>query len=137
MKVCDLDCFHCNFDDCINDEIKPELSEAQRWYKREYTMERRDKYRQLGICTVCYKRKAREGYASCDECAEKIRIRSTIYNKKRIFYKRETRAAEGKCYFCGNERAEGYKVCVSCLERCKKNTPTTRQKRSEEDETSR
>lgn len=130
-RVCDEDCFHCKYEDCINDYVKPERSEAQKWYDRERMREKRALYRKYGICVKCFHREAFEGHTLCEECTEKQRLYNEKHNRKRIFDKRETRAAEGLCYFCGAPRLDGYRVCKACYDRCKRNTPTTR-KRSKE-----
>lgn len=121
-RICDMKCFECKLPDCINDYVKPEPSEAQRWYRRERDRERREECRKQGICTQCKKRPARIGRVMCEECTERV----TQSNRKRVFFEREARKYNEQCYFCGAPRKDGYRVCASCYERCRKNTPTTR-----------
>lgn len=37
--ICDKDCFHCKFNDCINDEIEPEVIDEKTLRKRKNVAE--------------------------------------------------------------------------------------------------
>lgn len=80
------------------------ITDAKRAWWRKYQNERNARNRANGICVVCRKAKADEGYVTCAKC-----------RKKRASYEKSNKRIEwqmlGLCYLCGAECAEGRKVC--------------------------
>lgn len=82
-KICDMDCFHCKYDDCIREyepkgSYRPYRDWPQQW-RDVRNKHRREKYgarKQAGLCVSCGKRANRGVY--CDECYLKSKKRSGV-----------------------------------------------------------
>lgn len=117
------DCFDCPYPDCINDYVQPTqpLTEKTKEYLRKKGKERRQAFRELGLCTSCGKRKPLPGHVRCGEC--------NAYNRRK---KKEYRLRDGKltiemldgvtrCRKCGKAPPEiGYRLCKACLAKARK-----------------
>ena len=86
------------------------------WHKRKIEERRKD-----GICTYCGKQKVQNGYALCDSCRSKTRIRQRERYKPKLIHpyiERKDWFNIGYCNNCGkNPVKEGFKVCESCYEK--------------------
>lgn len=127
-SVCDMDCFNCKFDDCINDYVRPLhviKTEKEREAGRQYRKERYARLKAEKICVDCGKNPACTDSVRCYEC----RIKHIRYERTQYFEKhqnsRETFRETG-CYFCGEKRVKGKKVCQKHLKICRKNAENAR-----------
>ncbi len=123
-RVCDMDCFHCKYDDCIYDESEPEYAATEKErehleHQKQYQKERYRKLRSLGLCTVCGK-PAKSGQAKCEECCQRINQRARQKYRDKHLISRDFFRETG-CFFCGAECVEGKKVCEKHLAICRKN----------------
>ena len=129
MKVCDMDCFHCKYDDCINDEVKPArtYSAGQKWYRNESQKERYAKRKVAGLCVRCGKKPVWCGSIYCYEhWLYRKRYMAEYRSKKRgDNVPRSDRKALGLCWYCGKPYAKGFKICAECLSRRRKNNVKT------------
>ena len=112
------DCFSCPYPDCINDvvELAKPLPEHRKAEVRTWERERRKRFAEEGLCTVCGKRKPEPGRKRCAIC--------NAYDRRK---KREYQIRDGKllwddldgvtrCAKCGKAHpVEGYKLCPQCL----------------------
>lgn len=87
-SICDWDCFHCPYPDCIRDDRdKPD-----------------------GMCSHCGCRPVIPGRTSCAVCRDKI--------NSRVRKAKEERRAKGLCTKCGKVPASpGHDTCESCAEK--------------------
>lgn len=77
-SICNMDCFNCIFDDCINDYIgPPEKSAEQKEKHNKYQRQRYQKRKEQGLCVRCGK-PATNGLLCYDHWVE-----STEKNRKR------------------------------------------------------
>ena len=80
------------------------------WSRKNYALRK-----QQGICPRCGKRPAQSGYATCQACRYKEKVkqreRRAINGQMTPEERREYRAEVGLCYFCDNPVKPGYKVC--------------------------
>ena len=119
-KICDGDCFHCKYDDCINDKgIEAAVHDTERkkvyWdthpdYRKRQNLNNKKRYYRLknaGLCVDCGINPAVTGRTRCYEC----RIRNERNNLKRVKKGRELWRSNGKCYFCGEPALPGKKTC--------------------------
>ena len=117
-KKCNMDCFNCIYDDCINDYVAPrrELTEKEKKYRSQYQLNRYYELKKKGLCTKCGKRPPLPGVTRCLECRNKHR-RSNIEfrNKTKTIEKnREYRREHGLCFYCGEKVMEGKTICEKC-----------------------
>ena len=82
-----------------------------------YYINRRNEYKEKGICTKCRKRKAQEGKTMCPTCLIAHRNRMQRY---RGHIRRSERDGYGLCYICGKGATHG-KLCEECAIRSTKN----------------
>lgn len=92
-------------------------------YYRQYSAERRQSFKALGICPRCGQEDAYEG-GICLQCRERIREtrRKTNYNEQARKYTKERyarRKARGKCVKCGVRDQEYGLICGICREKRK------------------
>lgn len=92
-RICDMDCFHCKFADCINDDLPPEKrvpkkdtyyarhKEERLEYQRKYVAEHREKIREY------FKKYYEEHKAS--ESARHREYYRTRYNTDEEFRQKE------------------------------------------------
>ena len=86
----------------------PEYKNKQKsWYHT-----RRDRLKELGICTICGKFKARKGKTTCTICATKMSTEQKNRTKSIPF---QLRAELGICYRCSKPVVEGYHLCEKHL----------------------
>jgi len=79
-----------------------------------YTLERRKRLKQNGLCVLCGKLVETPGHATCQACRE--RRRNEYADKHEI--KRNQRISKGQCYICGSEDlVDGKKLCKLCYKR--------------------
>lgn len=121
--VCDMDCFNCKYDDCINDNVTECYADLPFEEKEKIQKRNRTRYHELkerGICVKCGKLPAKEGITLCESCAHK---RSKREKRKRAenqqISKRDLWREQRKCYFCGGECVQGKKVCTKHYEMLK------------------
>lgn len=111
-KICNMDCFHCTYNDCINDNVYSEKSRycnRSEWGKqrqRDYQKKKRDEAREKGLCIICKQKKATHG-EKCYECY----LRQKRHDKKKNKHLREYWLENGLCYYCGAKTIQGKKVC--------------------------
>lgn len=100
---------------CLSKRVHPKdeyqkYCENQKARKRElYAQDKAN-----GMCTRCHKRKAVSGITLCSICRAKRN--NYVYklrypNKEYNINKRANWVENGKCYFCGEESKDGYKIC--------------------------
>lgn len=110
-KICDMDCFNCKYDDCINDKTYSEKSlykyrsEASKQRQKEYMKKRRQMLKEKGLCTYCGKKKASQG-VFCYECW----LKQKKYSRRKTG-ERQYRKESGLCFWCGKKPIPGKKVC--------------------------
>lgn len=128
-KICDMDCFNCKFDDCINDYIPPKkvYTEEQKEGRREATRRMYQKYKEQKRCVNCG-RPALKNQVRCLEC----KLKQNKRNHERLQEKAFSRNFLGNeaCYFCGEKRVKGQKVCQKHLEICRKNAERATQSKA-------
>lgn len=97
MARCNKDCFNCPYDDCIlgNDSEKPS---GYSYYQ---------KYKSMGLCTICKTKKAEPGRVACSEC-------SAMINRQRK-ERREYLRSQNRCTYCGGY-TDGKTTCYLCRE---------------------
>lgn len=136
-KICDMDCFNCSYEDCINDHIRIRrpLTEEEKESERQKRRDRYKIYKESGRCVDCGKPfDAKHGKQQnyrlwCYECAiKRKRIGRARMNKGVREYRRENEL----CYYCGAERVEGHKVCEKHLKTLVKSVEYAREFRTEE-----
>lgn len=111
-KVCDMDCLHCKYEDCINDRVYYDSalyknrSEKAKEHACQYQKELREQARKKGLCIVCRKAPANHG-VTCEECFR----RNSKRQKQRYEKKRCAKDYSNKCSRCEAPRIEGKKLC--------------------------
>lgn len=111
-SICNHDCLHCIYEDCINDSVYSEKglyrnrSEQNKENQRKIQKRRRDEAKAKGLCTVCRSKKATHG-VKCYECY----IRQKRYDKAKYDGRRQYWIENGLCYYCGAKVLPGKKVC--------------------------
>lgn len=84
-----------------------EAEDAQRAYQREYHRAIRAEAVANGYCSLCTVEKASSGYAMCEKCRERERIRSA-QRRAAVRHKR-------LCSRCRVRRwTKGYSTCAPC-----------------------
>ena len=93
-------------------------------YSKKYNRETREWAKKNGICVVCCKQKADEGYATCLQCrmanrerpkrprnltADKIAERKNKHAQRRL-----NLIEQGICTQCGKRKTNGYQICDVC-----------------------
>lgn len=79
----------------------------------EYMRQRREKLKELGICTECGKRKAELGHSRCSVCLAKHKNQQA----QKRWHSASMRGRDGLCSTCRkNPVKEGYKICESCYQ---------------------
>lgn len=111
-KVCDMDCFHCKFDDCINEKTYRE-KDMYKNRPEEYRERQRERSKRIyherkasGLCVICGKKPPKFG-VRCYECHLAQKRRDRKKNKGL----RDERKMKGLCYYCGAEVIPGKRVC--------------------------
>lgn len=110
--ACDMNCFECRFDDCVNGSTYSEKSlyknrsEHARENARAYFKRARDKARESGLCTTC-KKKPRKYGVMCYECY----LRQKRYDRARSTGERQLWKENDLCYYCGDPVVPGKRVC--------------------------
>ena len=127
---CNMDCFNCPYDDCINDGYYNYYNaEKQKIYREEHKEEIKQWKQNLynerktaGICTRCGKRPiAKNSTSRCIDCLLEDRRRMNNKRRKKGVNSRDTFDGKDYCIRCGrNKPVEGYKMCPECLERARK-----------------
>ena len=82
----------------------------------EYSRERRQRFRDEGLCTHCGK-EPRPGRRSCARCAERMRLAGRKYQARLVQQSREryqARRAEGLCGTCGEQPEDDGAMCEAC-----------------------
>lgn len=116
-KVCDMDCLHCKYDDCINDYVEPHY-ESEEWKNRS----EEHKARVLNKKKKIYNTRKSQGL--CARCGKNPVTYGTLCNKCRLYYKKHHRETyvkkyygeSDKCVRCGGERMQGHKLCKRCYD---------------------
>lgn len=90
-----------NYKALTRENNREEYNLYMRVYQKQAYEERKKKH----ICTICGKRKAENGYFTCDVC------RLKRLNRRREKNYKESRYERGICRFCDNPIEQGYKVC--------------------------
>ena len=93
-------------------------------YSKKYNEETRKWAKENGICIVCHKEKADDGYATCLQCRMASRERSKnrpkltgdklTAQRSRLSKRRATLIAQGICIQCGKRKTNGYQICDVC-----------------------
>lgn len=110
--ACNMNCFECRFDDCVNGSTYSEKSlyknrsEHARENARARSKRARDKARESGLCTTC-KKKPRKYGVMCYECY----LRQKRYDRARSTGERQLWKETGLCYYCGDQVVPGKRVC--------------------------
>lgn len=124
MNKCDMNCFQCIYEDCVNDFVRPAY-ESSRWrnftpeQKKRYTAQKKEKRHErtkAGLCFKCGKKATRGVY--CIDCYVK---RRKYRESKKQKNKHTVWKEKGLCFFCGNEKMQGHEVCEKCYTREKEN----------------
>lgn len=126
-KICDMDCFNCKFDDCINDYVRPMhviTTESERISNRQSRAKRYKKLRAAGLCVDCGK-PVNGSNAKCYECRLKANRKNRQAYRAKHPVPRDFFKTTG-CYFCGDKCVEGKKVCARHLYICQKNAQNAR-----------
>ncbi|MCM1334945.1 MAG: hypothetical protein NC084_09815 [Bacteroides sp.] len=119
-KICDMDCFNCKYDDCINDTPPPKRKPYSKFSEesKQRCRERQNRYvaaaKAKGLCMRCRKRPITH-WGLCVECYYKQKRYNAAQPKKRDNWQRE-----GKCFWCGRDPIPGKKVCEIHYEYLKK-----------------
>lgn len=107
--VCDMNCFNCRYEDCINDE---DMSLEERQYSREYelSLKRENKITdtpKLGMQRYIHNRPDREAYIKARnaeyEAKRKGRPDRVEYKKRQYQRHREEKLAYQKKYYENNK----------------------------------
>lgn len=117
-------CLSCPYEDCINDNVKPERD----WKKPEYLAankrriaKRKAEWKAQGLCSTCGKRKPQEGFRTCDVCREYYRRKGKEYNRAKGILPKELLDGVERCYKCGALlNGNGSKMCERCLKQALK-----------------
>lgn len=110
---CNRDCFNCPYEDCVVEVktysekslYKNRSPEAQA-YQRAYQKRKRDEARAKGMCIVCRQKEATHG-AKCYECF----LRQKRHDRAKRTGQRQEWIDNDLCYYCGQPRKPGQKVC--------------------------
>lgn len=106
---CNMKCFECIYDDCVNDYVKPEYKRPpdQMRKRADYQKKLRAQRKEAGLCTRCGKREATRGIL-CIDCYTKDKRYKHERNYTGIveFWKNNN-----LCTKCGAQRAPGHKLC--------------------------
>ena len=70
-NICNMDCFHCIYDDCINDTADV-ISSENREHRKNYARIKREVAREKGFCITWCIRPATTG-KKCAVCYESAR----------------------------------------------------------------
>lgn len=127
-KICDMDCFNCKFDDCINDYVRPMhviTTESERISNRQSRAKRYKKLRAAGLCVDCGK-PVNGSNAKCYECRLKANRKNRQAYRNKHPLRREIFRESG-CYFCGKKCVSGKKVCAEHLQICQNNAARARE----------
>ena len=85
-------------------------------YRAEYSRERRERQKALGICVHCGKRPAKDGRTMCAKCLKSRAIRER--ERRGHFIDRSEYPNYGICYQCCKRPVvEGKRLCKECIER--------------------
>ena len=124
MAKCDMKCFDCKYDDCINDYVPKDAKE----YKARYYQAHRDEFRRkkaeqyqerkaAGLCVVCGKRKTVPNRVRCLDCLMRAKKHDTAGRRRRGMLPNEHFDGVDWCRLCGKEKpVEGQQLCSNCLE---------------------
>ncbi len=86
----------------------PEKAKQRSIYRKSKRAERIDQ----GLCTVCGKRKAEQGFKTCPECRRNQKKYRHIYVSKYQLSDRALWVSQGRCEHCGSyDLQEGTKLC--------------------------
>lgn len=96
------------------DNLTEEQKEERKALRREQERLRREKAKENGICTHCFKRKVVEGKNRCLDCIVKDKKRYIQKQKGKII--RSERKHYGLCYICGKASMYNKTLCVECFE---------------------
>lgn len=93
-------------------------------YHRKYNRETREWAKKNGLCVVCCKQKADNGYATCLQCRMTDRERSKKprnLSPDKLAKQKNKRAQhrldlieKGICTQCGKRKTSGYQICDVC-----------------------
>ena len=80
--------------------------------ERELGQERRDRWREQGLCSCCGKPKNDDNYRMCIDCRVRAKYRKL---KRKIARGWKPRGTNGTCYQCNRAPAmEGKRLCAAC-----------------------
>lgn len=110
------DCFNCPYPDCINDTPPKVKSKRAKEYEKEWARKKRKECAEKGICTICFKRPATQGYKTCNECRTRTnRQRKELYQAATGCTPRFLFDGINLCSKCGKRPPmEGHKMCQQC-----------------------
>lgn len=94
------------------------LDHKEKYNRERYSKEKHSNAVKDGICTRCYKRKARTGYKTCLECYTRDR-KTQLKRGRGVSY--QFALENGLCTACRKEKATHGKVCESCYEKNMRN----------------
>lgn len=128
MAKCNMDCFNCKYDDCINDYVPKDYSARRAAYYQEHKKELSEKShnrymerKAAGLCVECGKKKAVENRTRCLECLLKNRRAANEKNRRKGLQPRAHFDGVDWCRLCGKAKpVEGRTLCSKCLEACQK-----------------
>ena len=124
MAKCDMECFDCKYDDCINDYVPKEAKE----YKAAYYQKHKDEIvhnksklyqerKAAGICVICGKRKAVKNRVRCLDCLQRAKRQDTAGRRRRGMLPKDHFDGVDWCRLCGKKKpVEGQQLCSDCLE---------------------
>ncbi len=112
-KICDMDCFNCKYEDCINDYV-PVPHKISKEQQEKYNKRGRDLYHQRienGYCGRCGKPLyLPHSHCYCYECYIKMQRKYALSREKNAALK-EYRRANGLCEFCDEPHLPNKKCC--------------------------
>lgn len=113
-------CLECRM--AQREKGKQKLSTEQRYKHYQHQKRRREILIAFGICKICGKRTAREGYVTCEFCSKKYNNKQREKSHQKGVIPREILSDGSHCAICGaTEIKEGYKVCEKCYPKLKEN----------------
>lgn len=110
-----------------NKEKRIRYNKRGRERKRELISERKEK----GLCPRCGKPIRNGTYIYCNRCRERKNAAGRAKRGQSPGEHFRERIDRGVCMFCGGEIVPGYRLCKSCLERCRDNFKKSMPKASE------
>lgn len=104
-------------------------AEANARYMQGYGRVLRAKRKSEGLCGRCGKQPSRDGFTSCEPCAEYARLHNRIDRSRhqdRQRNDRDARVAQGLCSRCGKNPLTTKRFCRPCVEKSSSQTAALR-----------